>query len=133
MKKLLIAVAVAAVGRGAVAQSAETNEVADLPPITVYASRIDSAKDAIPAKVEVFDAEAIAASGARDLPELLKAGGNYQADIYATFRMKGNSSKDIREERIHMGRIPLMTPSGSFIINGSERVIVSQLHRSPGI
>ena len=71
--------------------------------------------------------------GDSDLPELLKAGGNYQADIYATFRMKGNSSKDIREERIHMGRIPLMTPSGSFIINGSERVIVSQLHRSPGI
>ena len=71
--------------------------------------------------------------GDTDLPELLKAGGNYQADIYATFRMKGNSSKDIREERIHMGRIPLMTPSGSFIINGSERVIVSQLHRSPGI
>ena len=71
--------------------------------------------------------------GSTDLPELLKAGGNYQADIFATFRMKGNSSKDIREERIHMGRIPLMTPSGSFIINGSERVIVSQLHRSPGI
>ena len=71
--------------------------------------------------------------GNTDLPELLKSGGNYQADIYATFRMKGNSSKDIREERIHMGRIPLMTPSGSFIINGSERVIVSQLHRSPGI
>ena len=64
MKKLLIAAAVAAVGRGAFAQSAETNEVADLPPVTVYASRIDSAKDAMPAKVEVFDAEAIAASAA---------------------------------------------------------------------
>ena len=71
--------------------------------------------------------------GSTDLPELLKAGGNYQADIVASFRMKGNSSKDIREERIHMGHIPMMTPSGSFIINGSERVIVSQLHRSPGI
>ena len=76
MKKLLIAAAVAVVGRGAVAQSAETNEVADLPPVTVYASRIDSAKDAMPAKVEVFDAEAIAASGARDLPELLKKSAN---------------------------------------------------------
>ncbi|MBP5300370.1 MAG: DNA-directed RNA polymerase subunit beta, partial [Victivallales bacterium] len=71
--------------------------------------------------------------GDRDLPELLKRGRNYQADIYANFRMKGNSSKDIREERIFMGHLPLMTPSGSFIINGSERVIVSQLHRSPGI
>ena len=78
MKKLLIAAAVAAVGRGAFAQSAETNEVADLPPVTVYASRIDSAKDAMPAKVEVFDAEAIAASGARDLPELLRKSANME-------------------------------------------------------
>ena len=71
--------------------------------------------------------------GDNDLSELLKAGGTYQGDLYVTFRMKGASNKDIREERIRMGHLPLMTPSGSFIINGSERVIVSQLHRSPGV
>ena len=72
MKKLLIAAAVAAVGRGVMSQPAETNEVADIPPVIVYASRIDDAKDVMPAQVEVYDAKAIAASGARDLPELLK-------------------------------------------------------------
>ena len=69
----------------------------------------------------------------RDLPMLLRSGGSYQADLYAGFRLKGASSKDIKEERILMCHMPLMTESGSFIINGSERVIVSQLHRSPGI
>ncbi|MCG5031139.1 DNA-directed RNA polymerase subunit beta [Mesosutterella sp. OilRF-GAM-744-9] len=41
--------------------------------------------------------------------------------------------KEVRENEVYMGEIPLMTEKGSFIINGSERVIVSQLHRSPGI
>ena len=41
--------------------------------------------------------------------------------------------KDIREEEVYMGEIPLMTDNGTFIINGTERVIVSQLHRSPGV
>ena len=41
--------------------------------------------------------------------------------------------KEVRENDVHMGEIPLMTPSGSFIINGTERVVVSQLHRSPGV
>ena len=41
--------------------------------------------------------------------------------------------KDIKEQEIYMGEIPLMTDQGTFIINGAERVIVSQLHRSPGI
>ncbi len=68
-----------------------------------------------------------------NLSELLKAGGTYEGALNATFRMRGASSKDIHEETIFMGHIPLMTPSGSFIIHGSERVIVSQLHRSPGV
>lgn len=42
-------------------------------------------------------------------------------------------SKEIRSSDVYMGEIPLMTPSGSFVINGTERVIVSQLHRSPGV
>ncbi len=41
--------------------------------------------------------------------------------------------KDIKEQEIYMGEIPLMTETGTFVINGTERVIVSQLHRSPGV
>lgn len=41
--------------------------------------------------------------------------------------------KDIREQEVYMGEIPLMTSSGTFVINGTERVVVSQLHRSPGV
>tara|TARA_R110002110_G_scaffold415719_2_gene654262 strand:- start:32205 stop:36293 length:4089 start_codon:yes stop_codon:yes gene_type:complete len=41
--------------------------------------------------------------------------------------------KDIREQEVYMGEIPLMTRSGTFVINGTERVVVSQLHRSPGV
>src|SRR5439155_18580961 len=41
--------------------------------------------------------------------------------------------KDIKEQETYMGEIPLMTEQGTFIVNGAERVIVSQLHRSPGV
>ena len=41
--------------------------------------------------------------------------------------------KDIKEQEVYMGEIPLMTENGTFIVNGTERVIVSQLHRSPGV
>ena len=41
--------------------------------------------------------------------------------------------KEVKEQEVYMGEIPLMTTTGSFIINGTERVIVSQLHRSPGV
>tara|TARA_E500000331_G_scaffold226766_1_gene217074 strand:+ start:5030 stop:9127 length:4098 start_codon:yes stop_codon:yes gene_type:complete len=41
--------------------------------------------------------------------------------------------KDIREQEVYLGEIPLMTPNGTFVINGTDRVIVSQLHRSPGV
>ena len=41
--------------------------------------------------------------------------------------------KEIKEQEVYMGEVPLMTDNGSFIINGTERVIVSQLHRSPGV
>jgi DNA-directed RNA polymerase subunit beta len=41
--------------------------------------------------------------------------------------------KEVKEQEVYMGEVPLMTPVGSFIINGTERVIVSQLHRSPGV
>ena len=41
--------------------------------------------------------------------------------------------KEVKEQEVYMGEIPLMTRNGSFVINGTERVIVSQLHRSPGV
>ena len=43
------------------------------------------------------------------------------------------SIKDVREQEVYMGEMPLMTENGTFVINGTERVIVSQLHRSPGV
>ncbi len=41
--------------------------------------------------------------------------------------------KDIKEQEVYMGEMPLMTDNGTFVVNGTERVIVSQLHRSPGV
>ena len=41
--------------------------------------------------------------------------------------------REIKEQEVFMGDIPLMTEKGSFVINGTERVVVSQLHRSPGV
>jgi DNA-directed RNA polymerase subunit beta len=58
-------------------------------------------------------------------------GNTYAAPLYATFRLKDGD--ETREEDVYMGEMPLMTKDGSFVINGAERVIVSQLHRSPGI
>ncbi|HLB33655.1 MAG: DNA-directed RNA polymerase subunit beta [Verrucomicrobia bacterium RIFCSPHIGHO2_12_FULL_41_10] len=58
-------------------------------------------------------------------------GATYSAPLYVTFRYK--DEKATKEEKVYMGEIPLMTPQGTFIINGAERVVVSQLHRSPGI
>lgn len=63
--------------------------------------------------------------------ECLKEGHSYAAPLYVTFRLK--EGKEVREEDVYMGEIPLITDPGTFIINGAERVVVSQLHRSPGI
>ena len=43
------------------------------------------------------------------------------------------SIRDVKEQEVYFGEIPLMTENGSFVINGTERVVVSQLHRSPGV
>jgi len=63
--------------------------------------------------------------------ECIKEGQSYAVPLYVTFRLKDGN--EVREEDVYMGEIPLMTDSASFIINGAERVVVSQLHRSPGI
>ncbi|MDD5677836.1 MAG: DNA-directed RNA polymerase subunit beta [Kiritimatiellae bacterium] len=63
--------------------------------------------------------------------QCLKDGETYAAPLHVTFRLK--NVEEVSEEVIYMGEIPLMTESGSFVVNGAERVVVSQLHRSPGI
>ena len=66
-----------------------------------------------------------------DWLECLREGLTYGAPLYVTFLLK--EEKGTKEEKVFMGELPLMTPQGTFVINGAERVIVSQLHRSPGI
>jgi DNA-directed RNA polymerase subunit beta len=63
--------------------------------------------------------------------ECLREGVTLAAPLYVEFRLK--EGEEYRQEKIYMGEIPLMNEQGSFVINGAERVIVSQLHRSPGI
>jgi DNA-directed RNA polymerase subunit beta len=63
--------------------------------------------------------------------EAVREGETFSAPLYVTFKLR--EGEDLREDTLFMGEIPLMTQSGSFVINGAERVIVSQLHRSPGI
>ncbi|MCI7240625.1 MAG: DNA-directed RNA polymerase subunit beta [Aerococcus suis] len=58
---------------------------------------------------------------------------NYSAPIYAKLRLINKESGEIKDQEVFFGDFPLMTDSGTFIINGAERVIVSQLVRSPGV
>ena len=67
-----------------------------------------------------------------DWLECLREGLTYGAPLYVTFLLK-EETKSAKEEKVFMGELPLMTPQGTFVINGAERVVVSQLHRSPGI
>ena len=57
----------------------------------------------------------------------------YSATLYVTARLTNKETGYISEQEVYMGEFPLMTPSGTFVINGAERVIVSQLVRSPGV
>jgi len=66
-----------------------------------------------------------------DWLECLREGITYGAPLHVTFLLKEESGT--KEEKVFMGELPLMTPQGTFVINGAERVIVSQLHRSPGL
>ena len=63
--------------------------------------------------------------------QALMDGESYVRPLKATFRLQ--DGEDVREEEVFLGDMPIMTPDGAFVINGAERVIVSQLHRSPGI
>lgn len=77
-----------------------------------------------------------------DVEECRQRGITYAASLKVTFRLVVwdvdedtglRSIRDIKEQEVYMGDIPLMTDNGTFIINGVERVIVSQMHRSPGV
>ena len=74
-----------------------------------------------------------------DVKECQIRGVTYSAPLRVKLRMvlfdkeAPGTIKDIREQEVYMGEIPLMTENGTFVINGTERVIVSQLHRSPGV
>ena len=63
--------------------------------------------------------------------ECMRESQTYSAPLYVTFHLK--EEKGMKEEKVYMGEIPLMTPAGTFVVNGAERVVGSQLHRSPGI
>ena len=77
-----------------------------------------------------------------DVAECRQRGMTFAAPLKITVRLVvfevdeeagTRNIRDIKEQEVYMGEIPLMTDAGSFIINGTERVIVSQLHRSPGV
>ena len=63
--------------------------------------------------------------------EALRDGETFSAPLYVTFSLTDETGT--KEERVYMGELPMMTLRGTFVINGAERVIVSQLHRSPGV
>src|SRR6266404_2468815 len=63
--------------------------------------------------------------------EAQREGQTYSAPLHVTFQLR--EERGTKEEKVYMGEIPLMTAQGTFVINGAERVVVSQLHRSPGI
>ena len=77
-----------------------------------------------------------------DVKECQQRGATYAAPLRVLVRLviydkdapaSAKVVKDIREQEVYMGELPLMTDNGTFVINGTERVIVSQLHRSPGV
>ena len=69
--------------------------------------------------------------GKYSLAESLGDGHTYSKPLHATFSLK--DGEEVRTEEVFLGEVPMMTDDGAFVINGAERVIVSQLHRSPGI
>src|SRR5574343_2006321 len=74
-----------------------------------------------------------------DVTECQQRGLTFASSLRAKVRLvimdreAPDTVKEVKEQEVYMGEIPLMTTNGSFVINGTERVIVSQLHRSPGV
>jgi len=65
--------------------------------------------------------------------ECKKKGRTYSVPLKATISLALSANDELREKEIFLGDIPLMTDRGTFIVNGAERVVVSQIHRSPGV
>ena len=77
-----------------------------------------------------------------DVEECQQRSMTYAAPLKVTLRLivfdvdqetGAKSVKDIKEQDVYMGDVPFMTENGTFVVNGTERVIVSQMHRSPGV
>ena len=68
-----------------------------------------------------------------DIDQCKERDATYAAPLKVKVRLHNNETEEIKEHEIFMGDLPLMTATGTFVINGAERVIVSQLVRSPGI
>ena len=77
-----------------------------------------------------------------DVEECHQRGLTYASPLKVTLRLivwdidpdtGTRSIRDMKEQDVYMGDMPLMTPNGTFVVNGTERVIVSQMHRSPGV
>ena len=68
-----------------------------------------------------------------DVEECKARDVNYAAPLKVSVRLRNKETEEIKEQEIFMGDFPLMTKSGTFIVNGAERVVVSQIVRSPGI
>lgn len=79
---------------------------------------------------ELFEAD----KPLNDELECKKRGKTYSASLKVRLRLTNKKTgNEIQESLVYFGELPLMTPRGTFIINGAERVVVSQLHRSPGV
>ena len=68
-----------------------------------------------------------------DVEECKARDATYAAPLKVTVRLRNKETEEIKEQEIFMGDFPLMTHSGTFVINGAERVVVSQIVRSPGV
>ncbi|MBO5260184.1 MAG: DNA-directed RNA polymerase subunit beta [Agathobacter sp.] len=97
---------------------------ADISPITDYSGKLS---------LEFVDFTLCEDDVKYTIPECKERDATYAAPLKVKVRLQNKETKDINEHEIFMGDLPLMTETGTFVINGAERVIVSQLVRSPGI
>ena len=97
---------------------------ADISPITDYSGHLS---------LDFVDFTLCEDDGKYTIPECKERDATYAAPLKVKVRLHNKETDEINEHEIFMGDLPLMTETGTFVINGAERVIVSQLVRSPGI
>ena len=107
----------------------------------IHCSKCDHLNENTPQKCDTCD-EPVGLKLKYDVDECQERGMTFAVPLKVTIRLvvwdkdpetAAKSIRDIKEQEVYFGDIPLMTENGTFIINGTERVIVSQLHRSPGV